>query len=122
MAETALAARGGPSTLWPASSAAHPDWFGGGADVGGGGLNLSTIPVAAQKYANDCIDASARIILSHSGVNMSEDQLEERYRPRWHHRLSGCRFEPAEPGRRVRAYGGVRRKPAGHVRGDQSVH
>ena len=41
-----------------------------------GGLNLSTIPVAAQKYANDCIDASARIILSHSGVNMSEDQLE----------------------------------------------
>lgn len=42
-----------------------------------GGLNLSTIPVAAQKYANDCIDASARIILSHSGVNMSEDQLEK---------------------------------------------
>lgn len=41
-----------------------------------GGLNLSTIPVAAQKYANDCIDASARIILSHSGVNMTEDQLE----------------------------------------------
>lgn len=39
------------------------------------GLNLSTIPAAAQKYANDCIDASARIILSHSGVNMTEDQL-----------------------------------------------
>lgn len=41
-----------------------------------GGINLSTIPVAAQKYANDCIDASARIILSHSGVNMTEDQME----------------------------------------------
>lgn len=40
------------------------------------GINLSTIPLAAQKYANDCIDASARIILSHSGVNMSEDQLK----------------------------------------------
>ena len=40
------------------------------------GLNLSTIPIAAQKYANDCIDASARIILSHSGINMSEDQLK----------------------------------------------
>jgi len=40
-----------------------------------GGLNLSTIPIAAQKYANDCIDASARIILSHAGVNMSEEQL-----------------------------------------------
>ena len=40
------------------------------------GINLSTVPLAAQKYANDCIDASARIILSHSGVNMSEDQLE----------------------------------------------
>lgn len=40
------------------------------------GMNLSTIPVAVQKYANDCIDASARIILSHSGVNMTEDQLE----------------------------------------------
>jgi hypothetical protein len=39
-------------------------------------LNLSTIPVAAQQYANDCIDASARIILSHSGINMSEDQLK----------------------------------------------
>lgn len=39
------------------------------------GINLSTIPVAAQKYANDCIDASARIILSASGVNMSEEQL-----------------------------------------------
>lgn len=42
----------------------------------GGGLNLSIIPVAAQKYANDCIDASARIILSHAGINMTEDQLE----------------------------------------------
>ena len=53
--------------------------FGGSGYGGGGGfggLNLSTIPVAAQKYANDCIDASARIILSHSGVNMTEEQLE----------------------------------------------
>jgi hypothetical protein len=41
-----------------------------------GGLNLDTVAVAAQKFANDCIDASARIILSHSGVNMTEDQLE----------------------------------------------
>jgi hypothetical protein len=45
-------------------------------DAGGAsGLNLSTIPIAAQKYANDCIDASARIILSHSGINMTEDQM-----------------------------------------------
>ena len=50
---------------------------GGPAPGGGvGGLNLSTIPVAVQKYANDCIDASARIILSHAGINMDEDQLE----------------------------------------------
>jgi hypothetical protein len=41
-----------------------------------GGLNLSTIPIAAQRYANDCIDASARIILSHAGINMDEDQLQ----------------------------------------------
>lgn len=40
------------------------------------GVNLSTIPVAVQRYANDCIDASARIILSHSGVNLTEDQLK----------------------------------------------
>lgn len=45
-------------------------------NAGGTGLNLSTVAVAAQKYANDCIDASARIILSHSGVNMSEDDLK----------------------------------------------
>jgi hypothetical protein len=51
---------------WSTSTAAGP----------GGGVNLSTIPVAAQKYANDCIDASARIILSHAGINMDEDQLE----------------------------------------------
>jgi hypothetical protein len=51
----------GPAALQPGSA---------------GGLNLATIPVAAQKYANDCIDASARIILSHSGTNMSEDQLK----------------------------------------------
>lgn len=43
----------------------------------GGGFNLSTIPVAVQKYANDCIDASARIILSHSGVNLDEDQIKQ---------------------------------------------
>lgn len=48
----------------------------GAPGMGGGSLNLSTIAVAAQKYAGDCIDASARIILSHSGVNLSEDQLE----------------------------------------------
>ncbi len=40
------------------------------------GINLATIPAAAQKYANDCIDASARIILSAAGVNKTEDQLE----------------------------------------------
>jgi Transglycosylase-like domain/Phage-related minor tail protein/Peptidase_C39 like family len=57
------AAQGGAS--WSTSTAAAP-----------GGVNLSTIPVAAQKYANDCIDASARIILSHAGINMDEDQLE----------------------------------------------
>jgi len=39
------------------------------------GINLATIPVAAQQYANDCIDAAAQIILSHSGVNMTQDQL-----------------------------------------------
>lgn len=38
-------------------------------------LNLSTIPVAVQKYADDCIDASARIILSHAGINKTEDEL-----------------------------------------------
>lgn len=47
------------------------------AALAGSGLNLATIPVAAQKYANDCIDASARIILSHSGTNLDEDQLQQ---------------------------------------------
>lgn len=64
---------------WPVTSRNHPDWFsggGGGDGGGGGGLNLATIPVSVQKYANDCIDASARIILSHAGINMDEDQLE----------------------------------------------
>jgi hypothetical protein len=40
------------------------------------GINLSTIPVAAQKYANNCIDAAAQIILSASGVSMTQDQIE----------------------------------------------
>jgi hypothetical protein len=58
-------------TFMPNGQFAVPAGMGTGAS-----LNLSTIPVAAQKYANDCIDASARIILSHSGVNMTEDQLQ----------------------------------------------
>lgn len=66
---------------WPTTSKNHPDWFKGGSGsgvgaIGSDSLNLDTIPLAAQKYANDCIDASARIILSHSGVNMTEDQLK----------------------------------------------
>lgn len=55
---------------------APPAGLPGTANIGGAsGINLSTIPIAAQKYANDCIDASARIILSHSGINMTEDQM-----------------------------------------------
>lgn len=42
-----------------------------------GGINLATIPVAVQKYANNCIDASARIILSTAGVNLGEDEIEK---------------------------------------------
>lgn len=60
-----------------------PELTGGGGTFGNtvatgpvGGLNLDTIPTTVQKYANDCIDASAAIILSHSGVNMTEDQLK----------------------------------------------
>jgi hypothetical protein len=41
------------------------------------GINLSTIPVAAQQYANNCIDAAAQIILSASGVSLSQDQIEK---------------------------------------------
>lgn len=72
---TAVPGSGDPfAALSPASGAkAAPSGLRGPQ----GSLNLSTIPVAVQKYANDCIDASARIILSHSGVNMSEDQLKD---------------------------------------------
>lgn len=90
---------GGPFSSAPVSAQAQLDAArakaeadrAGGADPTGGllsgpvgnpsggvspsGLNLNTIPLAAQKYANDCINASARIILSHSGINMSEEQL-----------------------------------------------
>ena len=45
------------------------------------GINLSTIPIAVQQYADDCIDASAQIILSHSGINLSQDQLENTIPP-----------------------------------------
>lgn len=41
------------------------------------GINLSTIPVAAQQYANNCIDAAAQIILSANGVQMTQDQIEK---------------------------------------------
>ncbi|WP_293308893.1 phage tail tape measure protein [Mycolicibacterium sp.] len=47
----------------------------GAVPSGMGGLNLDTIPVAVQQYANNCIDASAQIILSHAGVNMTQDQI-----------------------------------------------
>lgn len=40
------------------------------------GINLSTIPVAAQKYANNCIDAAAQIILSANGVQLTQDAIE----------------------------------------------
>jgi Transglycosylase-like domain/Phage-related minor tail protein/Peptidase_C39 like family len=73
-----LPVQGGNTTLgslFGAGNMPAPDWSAGQSGAGGG-LNLSTIPVAAQKYANDCIDASARIILSHAGINMDEDQLE----------------------------------------------
>jgi hypothetical protein len=60
----------------PAAASGGPPALASTSGISGGGLNLSTIPISVQKYANDCIDASARIILSHSGVNMSEDQLE----------------------------------------------
>ncbi len=80
VAQRAMQARGGPQSLWPQNYGQLSTGGGqGGMPAGmtsGSGLNLSTIPIAAQKYANDCIDASARIILSHSGVNMSEDQLK----------------------------------------------
>ncbi len=41
------------------------------------GINLSTIPVAAQQYANNCIDAAAQIILSANGVQLTQDQIEQ---------------------------------------------
>lgn len=40
------------------------------------GINLATIPVAAQQYANNCIDAAAQIILSANGVSLTQDQIE----------------------------------------------
>ena len=58
---------------------------GGGGDFGTaavapssavGGVNLATIPAAVQKYANNCIDASAQIILSGAGINMSQEEIE----------------------------------------------
>jgi hypothetical protein len=64
-----------PPPAAPGAPAAVPGMPAAPAALQGQALNLATIPVAAQKYANDCIDASARIILSHSGVNMTEDQL-----------------------------------------------
>lgn len=91
VATRAMQQRGGPQSLWPQNWQQLGPAATGAAPTGGptlpgaspssaiasvGGLNLSTIPVAAQQYANDCIDASARIILSHSGINMSEDQLK----------------------------------------------
>jgi len=39
------------------------------------GVNLSTVGVSAQKFANDCIDASARIVLSVQGIGKTEEQL-----------------------------------------------
>jgi hypothetical protein len=40
------------------------------------GINLKTIPVAAQKYANNCINAAAQIILSADGVSLTQDAIE----------------------------------------------
>jgi hypothetical protein len=41
------------------------------------GINLATIPVAAQQYANNCIDAAAQVILSANGVSLTQDQIEK---------------------------------------------
>ena len=41
------------------------------------GINLSTIQVAAQQYANNCIDAAAQVILSASDVGLTQDQIEK---------------------------------------------
>jgi len=81
-----------PVSPRPASVSDPSAWVGGAGDFGtnfeGGGagpakfggklpgINLSTIPVAAQQYANNCINAAAQIILSAGGVNMSQDQLD----------------------------------------------
>ena len=40
------------------------------------GINLATIPVAAQQYANNCINAAAQIILSADGVSLTQDALD----------------------------------------------
>ena len=41
------------------------------------GINLATIPVAAQKYANNCINAAAQIVLSADGVSLTQDALDQ---------------------------------------------
>jgi hypothetical protein len=70
-----------PAVPWPPTAppgaVPPPGMPAAPAAIAGSGLNLATIPIAAQKYANDCIDASARIILSHSGANLDEDQLQK---------------------------------------------
>ena len=67
----------------PGSRSGVPMAAGFGAGPGPGvsktdlrGINLSTIPVAAQKYANNCINAAAQIILSADGVDLTQDMLE----------------------------------------------
>lgn len=45
------------------------------------GFNLATMSVQNQKYYNDCIDASAQIILSHAGLKISQDQLMTQIKP-----------------------------------------
>jgi phage-related minor tail protein len=41
------------------------------------GLNLSTVEVSAQEFANNCISAAARIILSATDVVMSEVDIDQ---------------------------------------------
>ena len=52
VAERALAARGGPSTLWPATSSAHPELFATahkGLKVTGGVKGKDSVPILAQQ-------------------------------------------------------------------------
>jgi hypothetical protein len=81
-----------PVSPRPASVSDPSAWVGGAGDFGtnyeGGGagparfggklpgVNLNTIPVAVQQYANNCINAAAQIVLSAGGVNMSQDDLD----------------------------------------------